>query len=52
MDIQSLQEIWASNDYSSCFGCGPGNPQGLKIQSFWNGKEGISREDGPGAIVG
>ncbi|HJX32449.1 MAG TPA: hypothetical protein VJ624_11480 [Thermodesulfobacteriota bacterium] len=48
MDIQSLQD----NDYSSCFGCGPGNPQGLKIQSFWNGKEGISREDEPGAYCG
>jgi acyl-coenzyme A thioesterase PaaI-like protein len=43
MDGQSLQEIWASNDYSGCFGCGPENSHGLKIQSFWNGKEGMCR---------
>jgi len=43
MGKQSLQEIWASNDYSSCFGCGPENTHGLKIQSFWNGKEGVCR---------
>jgi hypothetical protein len=43
MDRQSLQEVWTSNDYSSCFGCGPENTYGLKMQSFWNGKEGICR---------
>ncbi len=41
MDRQSLQEVWTSNDYSSCFGCGPENTHGLKMQSFWNGKKGI-----------
>jgi len=43
MSGPSLQELWSSNDYSSCFGCGPENLHGLRIQSFWDGKEGVCR---------
>lgn len=32
MDGQSLQEAYAPN--STCFGCGPANPKGLRIRSF------------------
>ena len=43
MDGKPIQELWSSNDYSSCFGCGPENIHGLRIQSFWDGKEGMCR---------
>ncbi len=43
MAEKSLQEIWTTKDYRCCFGCGPENNFGLKIKSFWNGKEGICR---------
>ena len=32
MQTQSLQEIYAPN--GTCFGCGPANPQGLRIRSL------------------
>lgn len=35
--MQSLQETYAPN--SSCFGCGPKNPKGLRIKSIPNGEE-------------
>ena len=41
--VKSLQEMWAPNTYSACFGCGPENRHGLKIKSFWNGNEGVCR---------
>jgi len=43
MSEKSLQEIWKAKDYCCCFGCGPENIYGLKIRSFWNGKEGVCR---------
>jgi acyl-coenzyme A thioesterase PaaI-like protein len=35
--MKSLQETFAPN--SICFGCGPGNAQGLRIRSFASGDE-------------
>jgi hypothetical protein len=32
---QSLQERYAPSN--ACFGCGPANPQGLRIRSFEEG---------------
>jgi len=43
MDVKPLQELWASNDYSGCFGCGEENTHGLRIKSFWDGREGVCR---------
>jgi acyl-coenzyme A thioesterase PaaI-like protein len=37
MGEQSLQERYAPGN--ACFGCGPANPQGLRIRSFANGVE-------------
>lgn len=34
-DAKSLQETWAP--HNACFGCGPSNPQGLRIRSFLEG---------------
>jgi acyl-coenzyme A thioesterase PaaI-like protein len=30
---QALQDIWPSG---TCFGCGPANPHGLHIKSYWS----------------
>jgi acyl-coenzyme A thioesterase PaaI-like protein len=35
--MESLQERYASQ--STCFGCGPANPKGLRIRSFAEGDE-------------
>jgi acyl-coenzyme A thioesterase PaaI-like protein len=35
--MQSLQERYAPGN--ACFGCGPANPQGLRIRSFVSGDE-------------
>lgn len=37
---QSLQERYAPN--SICFGCGPANPEGLRIRSFPEGDETVA----------
>lgn len=29
----ALQDVWAN---ATCFGCGPANPQGLHIKSYWS----------------
>ena len=34
---RSLQDTWAPQN--RCFGCGPANPQGLRIKSFVRGEE-------------
>lgn len=41
MEDLCLQEQYAPD--SACFGCGPANPKGLKIQSFPNGEEVLAR---------
>lgn len=41
MEDLCLQERYAHD--SACFGCGPANPKGLKIQSFPNGEEVVAR---------
>jgi acyl-coenzyme A thioesterase PaaI-like protein len=54
---KSLQEIYAPN--STCYGCGPSNPQGLRIRSFVTGDEVVAEwqpephhEAYPGALNG
>jgi acyl-coenzyme A thioesterase PaaI-like protein len=37
MDAKSLQEVYAPA--SECFGCGPKNPNGLRIRSFAEGDD-------------
>lgn len=37
----SLQEEYAPK--SICFGCGPANPQGLHVRTFWNGEFFVAR---------
>ncbi|HMO13239.1 MAG TPA: hypothetical protein PKD64_01505 [Pirellulaceae bacterium] len=39
MSALCLQEVFAPN--STCFGCGPANRDGLRIQSFWEGNKAI-----------
>ncbi|GMU61959.1 MAG: hypothetical protein AMXMBFR34_37220 [Myxococcaceae bacterium] len=34
-DLRSVQETYAP--HNACFGCGPANPQGLKLRSFEQG---------------
>jgi hypothetical protein len=29
----ALQDVWP---HATCFGCGPGNPHGLRIKSYWS----------------
>jgi acyl-coenzyme A thioesterase PaaI-like protein len=41
-DGQSLQERYAPNN--SCWGCGPANPEGLRIRSFPRGEEEVVAE--------
>ena len=43
MDLtgKCLQETYAPNNF--CFGCGPANPQGLRIRSFLEGDQLIAR---------
>lgn len=41
MEGLCLQEKYAA--HSACFGCGPANPKGLKIQSFPKGEEVIAQ---------
>ena len=36
MDRIAFQDLMAEN---VCFGCGPDNPQGLRIKSYWEGPE-------------
>jgi acyl-coenzyme A thioesterase PaaI-like protein len=43
VNVNSLQELVGHNDFNSCFGCGSENTHGLKLKSYWNGKEGICR---------
>ena len=40
MEMKSLQDEFAPN--SICFGCGPANEKGLRIQSFIEGNEAIA----------
>lgn len=35
--------VQCDEDISHCFGCGPDNPYGLRIQSYWDGREGTCR---------
>ncbi len=39
MEGQAFQDQIPDN---LCFGCGPGNEQGLRIKSFWDGEESVS----------
>jgi acyl-coenzyme A thioesterase PaaI-like protein len=32
----ALQDVWPS---ATCYGCGPSNPRGLHIKSYWSGDE-------------
>jgi hypothetical protein len=32
-DQTPLQDVWLD---ATCFGCGPGNPEGLHIKSYWS----------------
>ncbi|MDE2071085.1 MAG: PaaI family thioesterase [Gammaproteobacteria bacterium] len=57
MTAQALQDIYAPA--STCFGCGPANPQGLHIKSFVSGDEVVAEwmpqphhEAFPGALNG
>ncbi len=34
----ALQDIWPN---ATCYGCGPANPAGLHIKSYWGGDEAI-----------
>lgn len=39
MDEQAFQDQIPHN---FCYGCGPGNDQGLRIKSYWDGDESVS----------
>jgi acyl-coenzyme A thioesterase PaaI-like protein len=38
----ALQDIWPD---ATCYGCGPANPYGLHIKSYWEGDEVVCRFD-------
>lgn len=40
-EAKSLQDTYAP--HNACFGCGPSNPDGLRIQSFVEGDEVVAR---------
>jgi acyl-coenzyme A thioesterase PaaI-like protein len=35
-NLPALQDVWPR---STCYGCGPANPHGLHIKSYWSGDE-------------
>ncbi len=58
MSDQPIQNFYP-DDVAICYGCGRHNAQGLHIQTFWDGREGIARFQPqphhtafPGAVYG
>ncbi len=45
-DAVAFQDLIADNH---CFGCGPDNPEGLQIKSFWAGESESERRYQPEA---
>jgi len=43
MKLDNAVQEYYPEDSSTCFGCGRNNPDGLHIQSYWDGTQGISR---------
>ncbi len=41
-DPPALQDIWPN---ATCYGCGPSNPSGLHIKSYWEGDDVVCRFD-------
>jgi len=41
MTIKSFQDYYPES-LSYCYGCGPNNPHGLHISSFWDGDESVA----------
>ncbi len=42
MDDRPIQDYYP-DDIAVCFGCGRHNPEGLHIQTYWDGSEGLCR---------
>jgi acyl-coenzyme A thioesterase PaaI-like protein len=42
MSDKPIQDFYP-DDVAICYGCGRLNPEGLHIQTYWNGEEGICR---------
>jgi acyl-coenzyme A thioesterase PaaI-like protein len=43
MDRTDAFQDYYPDDYAHCFGCGRLNEKGLKIKSYWDGKESVCR---------
>jgi len=39
---RAIQDFYPE-DVGICYGCGPKNPDGLQLKTYWNGAEGICR---------
>jgi acyl-coenzyme A thioesterase PaaI-like protein len=49
-EAAALQDLVPGNH---CWGCGPGNPEGLRIKSYWDGDETVCRwQPGPPFFAG
>jgi acyl-coenzyme A thioesterase PaaI-like protein len=44
MEVSQMAELAFQDQIpdNHCYGCGPGNEQGLRIKSFWDGDESVS----------
>ena len=42
MTSEPIQHFYPDN-IAICYGCGPNNPHGLHIETYWDGEEGICR---------
>ncbi len=42
MSEKSFQDYYPES-LQHCYGCGPQNPHGLHVQSFWDGEESVAR---------
>ena len=42
MTEKAIQDFYP-DDVAICYGCGRNNPDGLKLKTYWNGKEGVLR---------
>lgn len=40
--MKAIQDYYAEN-YSHCYGCGPGNPKGMQIKSYPDGEQTVCR---------
>lgn len=39
---KAIQDYYPE-EFAHCYGCGPGNEQGMKIKSYWDGEEAVCR---------